>query len=216
MITVRHLSLCLLALLSSSCALAQSNFDKPPLVDLPPSTQSRHLSADAFGNTIIIFENYHWRGESTTTSTSLTSFAANGQKTWSVDAGEGSLVTASVLPGSIIIATQIGIFALGDNASASDVIDLGPRSSGPIDGASILPVFVPKSTMLRSISTATGQTQWRLELPGSVSEVLADGQGGLRVHYSRSSECSSCAPDQLERLAAIRSGSVLWDIAVAR
>lgn len=66
-------------------------------------------------------------------------------------------------------------------------------------------------SQLMALEMESGELRWQLEVDGEVTDLLADGSGGLRARSLRQQDLAASE----EHLLSVRDGELLWDVALA-
>ncbi|MFY8135460.1 MAG: hypothetical protein ACOVKS_10690 [Aquimonas sp.] len=165
-------------------ALASAMQPESMAVDSAPiesgELSARGLWADSRGNTVLVSERLPAEDGLRPPEVELRFFDAQGHTAWLLSLGEGA-VTA------LVDDRELLYLALG--------------RGGEFEGQEA-------RTQLLAVATDSGQIRWRVEIVGEVTDLLADGVGGLRARSVR------VGPDAQagEHLLSLRGGVVLWEV----
>jgi hypothetical protein len=155
---------------------------------VPASTQAggelsaRGLWADARGNTVLVSERLPFDDGDRPPAVELRYFDALGRTAWLLSLGEGAVT-------SLVEDQEVMYLALARPTSAA---------------------FPGARTTLIAVSMDSGAMRWKLELEGEVTDLLADGAGGLRARSLRMEKAGASS----EHLLSLRDGALLWDVAL--
>jgi hypothetical protein len=175
------LAVLLLTAAAFASALQPASIDSGTPLSSGGVLSARGLWADARGNTVLVSERFADAPLDGPPSVELRFFDATGRTAWMLTLGEG-LVTSLVEDGELLY------LALARSGSATDV-----------------------RTVLMAVSTASGQIRWTQTLDGEITDLLADGVGGLRARSLREA-VEGRAPE--EYLLSLRDGVLLWEVAL--
>lgn len=143
---------------------------------------ARGLWADARGNTVLVSERLAFDDSDHAPAVELRFFDAMGRTAWMLTLGEGSVT-------SLVEDHELLYLALAQTAPAADA---------------------EVSTTLFAVAMDSGQMRWKLQLDGEVTDLLADGAGGLRARSLRMEPGAAAG----EHLLSLRDGVLLWDVAL--
>lgn len=143
---------------------------------------ARGLWADARGNTVLVSERLAFDDSELPPAVELRFFDAMGRTVWLLTLGDG-VVT------SLVEDREVLYLALARPAAVGDA---------------------DARTTLLAVAMDSGQLRWKLELEGEVTDLLADGAGGLRARSLRAGSASAAG----EHLLSLRDGALLWDVAL--
>ncbi len=176
----------LVVLLMTAAAVASGLQPSPVEARAPaPSTgelSARGLWADARGNTVLVSERLAFDDSELPPAVELRFFDAMGRTAWLLTLGDG-VVT------SLVEDREVLYLAVAQPAVAGDE---------------------DMRTTLLAVAMDSGQVRWKLGLEGEVTDLLADGAGGLRARSLRSGPGSAAG----EHLLSLRDGVLLWDVAL--
>lgn len=143
---------------------------------------ARGLWADARGNTVLVSERFSSDAGEQVPSVELRFFDAGGRTAWLLTLGDGLVTSLVEDRESLYLALTRADDAAGDLRS-----------------------------VLMAVAMDTGQIRWKQELDGEITDLLADGVGGLRARSLRESRDGS-APEEF--LLSLRDGVLLWEVAL--
>lgn len=143
---------------------------------------ARGLWADSRGNTVLVSERFSGDAGEQGPSVELRFFDASGRTAWLLTLGEGLVTSLVEDRESLYLALARSDAAAGDFR-----------------------------TVLMAVSMESGQIRWKQELDGEITDLLADGVGGLRARSLRESSHGR-APE--EYLLSLRDGVLLWEVAL--
>lgn len=143
---------------------------------------ARGLWADARGNTVLVSERLPLDAADRPPAVELRYFDALGRTAWLLSLGEGAVT-------SLVEDREVLYLALARPTSAA---------------------FPDARTTLLAIAMDSGAMRWKLELEGEVTDLLADGAGGLRARSLRTERSGASS----EHLLSLRDGALLWDVAL--
>lgn len=143
---------------------------------------ARGLWADARGNTVLVSERLPLDAADRPPAVELRYFDALGRTAWLLSLGEGAVT-------SLVEDHEVLYLALARPTSAA---------------------FPDARTTLLAIAMDSGAMRWKLELEGEVTDLLADGAGGLRARSLRTERSGASS----EHLLSLRDGALLWDVAL--
>jgi hypothetical protein len=141
---------------------------------------ARGLWADAHGNTMLVAERLS-EMDAAPPWVELRRIGPEGRLRWAVPLGEGVV-------GALVDSEGVLYLSLGF----------------PVEAAAM-----PRSRLI-ALEMHTGAQLWTLEVEGEVTDLLADGAGGLRA---RSLRGEGGLDD--EHLLSVRAGQLLWDLALS-
>lgn len=141
---------------------------------------ARGLWADARGNTVLVSERLAEDDTRLPPEVELRFFDAQGRTVWILSLGQGA-VTALIDDRELLYLA----LARGSELEGQDA-----------------------RTQLLGVAMDSGQIRWRLEIDGEVTDLLADGVGGLRARSLRTGPGVQAG----EHLLSLRDGVLLWDV----
>ncbi len=141
---------------------------------------ARGLWADARGNTLLVSERLAEEDGRRPPEVELRFFDAQGRTAWLLGLGQGAVT------------------ALVDDR---ELLYLALARGGAVEGEEM-------RTQLLAVATDSGQIRWRLEIAGEVTDLLADGVGGLRARSLRLGPAAQAD----EYLLSLREGALLWEV----
>ncbi|SDD80092.1 hypothetical protein [Aquimonas voraii] len=141
---------------------------------------ARGLWADARGNTVLVSERLVADDSRQPPEVELRFFDAQGRTAWILGLGEGAVT------------------ALVDDR---ELLYLALARGGEMEGQET-------RTQLLAVAMDGGQIRWRLDIVGEVTDLLADGVGGVRARSLRLGPGVEAG----EHLLSLRDGVLLWDV----
>lgn len=141
---------------------------------------ARGLWADARGNTVLVSERLAAEDSRRPPEVELRFFDAQGRTAWILGLGEGAVT------------------ALIDDR---ELLYLALARGGEIEGQEV-------RTQLLAVAMDSGQVRWRLEIAGEITDLLADGVGGVRARSLRLGPGLEAG----EHLLSLRDGVLLWEV----
>jgi len=174
----------LFVILMSAAALASAldpkSSDAVAATPAVAALSARGLWADARGNTMLVAERFGAESEAMAPTVELRRIGPDGQLLWAVPLGEGVV-------GALIDADGVLYLSLGQPTDAQE----RPRSR------------------LLALEMKSGSELWSLDVDGEVTDLLADGAGGLRARSLHGGALEN------EHLLNVRDGQLIWDLALS-
>lgn len=172
-------------ILMSAAALASAldprSADAVAATPASSALSARGLWADARGNTMLVAERFGAEADGIAPTVELRRIGPDGRLLWAVPLGEG--VVGALIDDDGVLYLSLGLPLEGDAVSRSRLLALEMKS---------------------------GAELWSLEVEGEVTDLLADGAGGLRARSLHGG-----ADLDNEHLLNVRDGQLLWDLALS-
>lgn len=180
--TLVPLAVLLMTAAAVASGLQPGSVDARTAVPSAGESSARGLWADARGNTVLVSERLHADDSALPPAVELRFFDSMGRTAWMLSLGEGAVT-------SLVEDREILYLALARPESAA---------------------MEEVRTTLLAVAMDTGQMRWKLDVEGEVTDLLADGAGGLRARSLRIGAGASGG----EHLLSLREGVLLWDVAL--